>query len=361
MAEKIRVAILGQGRSGRDIHGACLSKHEKYELAAIADVDEYRRARAKAEYGCETVEDYRVFLERNDIDLIVNALPSHFHVPVTLEFLRKGKSVLCEKPAAATAAEVDNLLLTAKSTNAGLYFFQNSRFANWFTQTREVLASGVLGRIVEIKLRYSSFGRRWDWQTLQCNNGGSLRNTGPHPMDQAVVLMNNPAMPEIFCHFDRVNTWGDAEDFVKVIMRVPRGPVVDLEISSCDCFPGPTLSIQAQYGSLRADRGSVTWRYFNPKTAPPQKLTRTPIEKPDGTPSYCVEKLEWTEKTAGAEDGAPAIGAQPPDAPTETLYSKLYAHIKEGAEYEITGEQVRQQIAIMEKCHQMYPLTRLTE
>jgi predicted dehydrogenase len=266
-----------------------------------------------------------------------------------------------EKPAAGSVSEIDRLVLTAKSTGANLYFFQNSRFASWFAISREVLASGVLGRPVQFKLRYSSFGRRWDWQTLQRNNGGSLRNTGPHPMDQAVVLMGNAAMPEIFCHFDRVNTWGDAEDFVKVIMRVPRGPVVDLEISSCDCYPGPILSVQAQYGTLRADRESVTWRYFDPKTAPPQKLTHAPIEKPDGTPSYCVEKLEWTEKTAEIGDGAPAIGAQPPDAPTETLYNKLYAHIAEGAEYEITGEQVRQQIAIMERCHQIYPLSRLLE
>ena len=40
-------------------------------------------------------------------------------------------------------------------------------------------------------------------------------------MDQAVVLMNNAAMPEIFCHFDCVNTWGDAEDFVTYLPEQP--------------------------------------------------------------------------------------------------------------------------------------------
>lgn len=359
MPNQIRTAILGQGRSGRDIHGALLSKHENYHIVGVSDIDESRRNRAKADYGCEVTADYRDFLNRDDIDLVVNALPSPQHAPVTMEFSRHGKSVLCEKPAAATAAEADNMAMTAKANNAGLYFFQNSRFLQWFTIVREVLASGVLGRVAQYKLRYNGFNRRWDWQTLQSMTAGSLLNTGPHPMDMAVVLMNNTAMPEIFCHFDRVNTWGDAEDFVKVLMRVPGGPLVDMEILSCDRFPGPILSIQAQYGSLKADANAVTWHYYDPKTAPAQKLVRTPIQNPDGTPAYCREQLDWTEKTVDTSEGAPSLGAQPPGGPAETLYNNLYAHITQGAKFEITTEQVRQQIAIMEECHRLYPLTRM--
>jgi len=359
MSKQIRVAILGQGRSGRDIHGAHLSTNDSYRIVAVSDVDESRRNRAVSEYGCEVVADYSSLFGREDIDLVVNALPSQLHVSVTLEFLKQGMSVLCEKPIAPTAKDLDMMVMTAKANGAGLYFFQNSRFVQWFTIVREVLASGVLGRVAQYKLRYNAFGRRWDWQTLQSMTAGSLRNTGPHPMDMAVVLMNSSALPEVFCHFDRVNTWGDAEDFVKVLMRVPNGPLVDLEIISCDRFPGPILSIQAQNGSLRADANSVTWHYFDPNTAPAQKLVRAPLQNPDGTPAYCREQLTWIEKTIDTNEGTPAIGAPPPGGPTELFYNKLHAHITTGAAFEITAAQVRQQIAIMEECHRQSPQTRM--
>src|SRR5262249_55531538 len=105
MMSIIRVAILGQGRSGRDIHGAHLSKDaERYRIVAVADPLEERRQRAQAEYGCETFADHRPLLERDDLDLVVNATPSRFHVPLTLEFLEAGFNTLCDKPLASPVA-----------------------------------------------------------------------------------------------------------------------------------------------------------------------------------------------------------------------------------------------------------------
>src|SRR5438105_2141143 len=63
----LRVAILGQGRSGRDIHGAHLSKDsERYRIAAVVDPLEERRTRAEKEYGCDTYPDHRALFERED-------------------------------------------------------------------------------------------------------------------------------------------------------------------------------------------------------------------------------------------------------------------------------------------------------
>ena len=47
----LRVAILGQGRSGRDIHGAHILKDERFKVCAIVDPLADRRSRAMQEYG----------------------------------------------------------------------------------------------------------------------------------------------------------------------------------------------------------------------------------------------------------------------------------------------------------------------
>src|SRR5579872_6591273 len=187
--DTIRAAIIGQGRSGRDIHGAYMSKDtERFRIVAVVDPLSERRERARAEYGCDTYPDHTPLLERDDLDLVVNAAPSRFHVPLSLTFLEAGFNVLCEKPLASTAADVDRLIAAAQKSGKMLAIFQQSRFAPYFRQVREVIASGVLGDIVQVSIAFNGFSRRYDWQTLTREMGGNLLNTGPHPLDQALQL-----------------------------------------------------------------------------------------------------------------------------------------------------------------------------
>src|SRR5512143_1678811 len=101
----IRAAIIGQGRSGRDIHGAYLSKDtDRVRIAAVVDPLPERRQRAAVAYACDTYDDYTQLLGRTDLDIVVNASPSRFHVPISLALLESGHNVLCEKPLASRAA-----------------------------------------------------------------------------------------------------------------------------------------------------------------------------------------------------------------------------------------------------------------
>lgn len=354
--KKLKVAILGQGRSGRDIHGRSLScMTDMYEIAATVDLLSERRERSKKEYGCETYEDYRCLFERKDIDLIINALPSHLHPPVTLEFIDKGFNIVCDKPLARKASEVDTLIAAAEKSGKLFSIFQQSRYAPHFMKIREVINSGVLGRIIQISIRYNGFQRRWDWQTLQEFNGGSLLNTGPHPLDHALQLFGTDVMPEIFCAMDRVNTYGDAEDYVKLILRGQDRPVIDLEIASCSALPTYMFEIYASNGSLRSNGSKVEWKYFKPEEAPEQKLIKTPLEKEDGTPSYCSEQLVWYEELAD-------LSEQAKDSfkfMTTKYYTMIHKVMTEGAQLEITPQQVRQQIAVIEEAHRQNPLSRM--
>ena len=369
--KKIKVEILGQGRSGRDIHSAALRNSEmqgKYQIAAIVEPIEARRNRAKTECGCQTYREYtELFGKEGEIDLVVNATPSHFHVPITLDLLKHGFNVLCEKPFARTPQEVDQMIETAKKESRVLAVFQQSRYGAAYREIKRIIASGVLGRIVQISFSYSGFARRWDWQTLQEYNAGSLYNTGPHPVDQLLELLNYDGMPDIRCYMDRVNTFGDAEDYVKLVMTAPDRPIIDLEISSCNPYPKFSYSIQAQYGGLCGDTSRLDYKYYVKESAPAQKLTREPIEHPDGTPAYCGEKLEWVEKfwdasgnSKNAESsGSSYVPSAPREEPTSAFYNMLYAHMADNAPLEITPQQVRQQIAVIEECHRQNPMSSI--
>lgn len=354
MSRVLKVGIIGQGRSGYSIHAATIKElPEYYRIAAVSDMDEANRQRAVNEFGCDAYADYKNLLERKDLDLIVNASPSHLHVPLTEEFLSHGFNVLCEKPLARKAEEVDRLIATAERTGAKLTIFQQSRFNPAFRKIMEVIRSGKLGRVIQARVAYNNFQRRWDWQTLQVNNGGNLLNTGPHPLDQCLQILGSDTMPDVFCKMDRVNTFGDAEDYVKIILKKDGHPLIDLEISSCDALPLGMYHIQGQYGTISGDQSRLKIRTFDPEKAPKQRLIREPLKNPDGSPAYCSEVLPWEE-----EEWVAPEGYRFSDMALE-FYRRLYKTLVNGEPLEVTPEQVRLQIAVIEECHRQNPLPRL--
>jgi len=349
--DKLRVAIIGQGRSGRDIHGQYFRSdaNKHYEVVAVVDRIEHRRVRAASEYGCDVYADYKELFERNDIDLVVNSTFSCDHYPVALDLLNHGFHVVSEKPFAVHTAECDELIAAARKNNVMLCIFQQSHFAPYYRRIREILASGVLGRIAEVKIQFSGWGRRWDWQCSQRFGGGCLRNTGPHPMEQALDLLDSDEMPMIASRLDLMNSYGDAEDFAKVLLILPGKPVVDLEISSCNRYADFTYLIQGSFGTLKATTDHVEYQYYLPSEAPERRLTLQPLEGDGGVPVYCTEELHWYKES---ED----MNGTAFNAAVDAYYTNIFEHLTEGKPLIIRPEKIRQLVAVMEEIHRQNPL-----
>jgi predicted dehydrogenase len=229
--------------------------------------------------------------------------------------------------------------------------FQQSRFANYFLKVKEVIASGVLGRIVHVGIQFNGFARRWDWQCCLDFNGGNLANTGPHPVDQALNILDAYDKElEIFCKMDRCNTFGNAEDYVKLIVTAPDRPLIDLDITSCDAYPSYTYKVEGTNGTLKGSMAHIDWKYFKPEEAPEQKLIRTPLYVDEAQmPAYCGEKLTWYEESWDGDPQAPFIAA------VQTYYDQIYELLLNGREHDIKLFQVRQQLDLIRKCHEMNP------
>lgn len=358
----IRVAIAGQGRSGYGIHAACLRQMpDRYAIVAAADQLEERQRDAEREFGARVYADWTGLLADGGFDLFVNALPTPLHVPATLAALAAGKHVLCEKPMAATTAEFDAMMDAARRNNRLLVPFQNNRLQPFFEKIQEVIASGVLGKLVYIRSTWGSFARRWDWQTLQKNSGGSLLNTGPHAIDQALVLFGDERTPRVFCRMDCNNPFGaDAEDHCTVTLYDPerRAPQIDIVISAYLAYSqGDRYTVNGAFGGLSGGETRLRWRYFDPAKAPKQAMWNWSVDR-----QYPREELPWVEaswsleeKPAGTVSGYTLRSM--PSGPRR-IYENVHAVLTAGAALEITPDQVRRQIAILEECHRQNPLPR---
>lgn len=343
----VNVGIAGLGRSGWNIHARLLRNlKDMFKVVAVLDAIPARLEEAAKDFGCRTYTEYPAMLADKDVELVVVAMPSHLHAPYTIQALEAGKAVVCEKPMATCLVDADKMIATARKTGKFLTIFQNYRYQPHYWKLREVIASGKLGRIVMIKIAVHSFSRRWDWQTLQEYGGGSLNNTGPHFLDMALQLMGDRD-PQVFCHLERTQTLGDADDHVKVILRAKGAPMVDLEISSTCAYPQEMWLVMGTCGGLAGKPSGLRWKYFDPKALPPRTVDRNPT--PDR--SYNTETIPWQpEETWDAKEGA---------GPGENgFYRDVYAALREGKPAPVTPESVRRQIAVLEECHRQCPLDR---
>ena len=352
--KRLKIALLGQGRSGRDIHGEYFLKDEAkelFEVVAVVDKMEARREKAKQEFGCDVYEDYTELFGREDIDLVTNATMSHTHYSITKDLLEHGFNVVSEKPMAKYALEAEQLIKAAKENKVMLAPFQNSRFAPYYTRIKEILASGKLGKIHHIKIAFSSYSRRWDWQCSNRMYAGALLNTGPHPMDQAIDLLDMDTLPNVHSVKKIINSNGDGEDFVKVDLTAPGKPLIEVEVSCVDGYSDYFYKIGGDRGCLKANMGSLKWKYFDEIPLP--DLNLEPMTKEDGvTPSYCVDNLTWNEFEETLEGDAMSVGVP-------KFYQNVYNHLVNGEELVVKTEQVLQQIRVMELVHAQNPLPTL--
>lgn len=348
----INVAIIGQGRSGRDIHGLYFRSpaNTHFKVVAVVDALEERRERAKAEYGCDVYADYRSLFTRSDIDLVVNSTFSHMHTPITVDLLNHGFNVICEKPFAKTYEDGCRAIHAAQRNGKMLNVFQQSRFAPYYQKIKEIIAEGKLGEIAQINIRFSGFQRRWDWQTSKAYAGGGVRNTGPHPLDQAMDLLGFPENVTVFSRLGRYNVSGDADDYAKILLSVPGKPLIDVEISSCDAYSPYTYKIMAKNGSLRATMSRIEYKYIIPSEEPPRPLIMEPLFTAERTPSYCRETLTWHEEAVDLQGNAF-------NSAVEEYYAMIYDHLTCGTPMAITPEQVLTQLKVIDMIHAQNPLS----
>lgn len=318
----IRIAVAGLGRAGWGMHPTELEGKEKmFAMAAGCDVVKERRDRFAARFGCPVYRDYDAMLKDPNIELVSIATRSPDHVPHTLAALKAGKYVFLEKPIALSYAEAKKLKPAAAKAKGKLFIRHNRRFEPGFLHVREIIASGILGEVYQIKLARVSYSRRDDWQTLKKCGGGQLLNWGPHIIDHALQFLESP-LASVWGDLKCVAAAGDAEDHVKVIVRGKNGRTVDLEISGGAAVPLPEYVVWGTKGGLVLKGDEIQLRYLDPKKklAPRRAKAGTP-DQSFGTP----EKLPWVEKT---------LKVKPKKS--YDIWDELYKAIREKKRFPIT-------------------------
>jgi len=143
---RITLGGIGMGGRGSGDTGQ-LMKDKRVELLAVCDV-KYSALGAWEKRGYRGYADYRELLERDDIDMIMCGTPDHWHAQVTIDAMKAGKDVFCEKPLSLTIREGRKMVETARAY--GRVFSSGSqRVIGDYGRLACAARSGRYGKILE--------------------------------------------------------------------------------------------------------------------------------------------------------------------------------------------------------------------
>lgn len=323
MTQPIKIGIVGLGRAGWGMHCKELQgREDKFEVVAACDILPERRARMAERYGCRVYENIADLIADPDMELVDIATRSNDHYAHASAALASGKHVLVEKPMCASYAEAVQLRDdAARSPGGQLFVRHNRRFDPDFLHVQDIIASGILGDVYEIRLARHGYQRRDDWQTIKQFGGGQLLNWGPHVVDHALRFLRSPVVSQ-YSDLKRVAAVGDAEDHLKIVLKGANGRIVDLEISGGVALGAPTYQVFGTRGSLILAGKEVALKYLDPA------VTLAPREANPGTPGETFgnrEALPWIEETVPVRSGDNYI-----------IWDHLYAAIHDSAPFPVT-------------------------
>ncbi len=354
--EKLKVAIIGQGRSGRNIHGRhFLSEaNTQFDVVAVVDAIEYRREKAAREFGCKVFETYQeLFALKDEIDVVVNASYSQLHYPITMDLLNHGFNVVVEKPFGANYEEAMDMVNTAQRNGVQLFVFQQSVLVDTINFMKDAIDTKKIGELVTIDLKYNNFAHRYDWQTLQCCVAGGLYNTAPHPIGIAMHLLGEWDNAKL-CYSDLrcINTMGDSDDYARIILERPDGVSAEIEVSSTDLTAPPHYKIQGTMGSLVMNvAGKYTLTYTVKEEQDIKPLQFASLADENGDPIYCQEKVE-----KHVESGT--LSADPFASGSARFYNAVYDTLANGKAFIIDPANIANVVRVIDEAHKANPMTK---
>lgn len=184
MKNYIGICLIGAGRAGL-IH-AINFKSKVSGAKIVAVVDPNKQAALDA---CRKLDitryylDYKDALKNPEIDAVVIASPTAYHMEIAVGSAKAGKHILCEKPMAMNEYECEEMIKYTRNNNVKLQIGFMRRFDESFIQAKEVIDSGEIGDVVLVKslTRGPSVPQSWMYDIEKSN--GPLAEVNSHDID----------------------------------------------------------------------------------------------------------------------------------------------------------------------------------
>lgn len=215
--KNIRFGIIGYGAqgktyasilTGKSVPGMGLLPAPKYcSLTAISDISSRPAKEFGKASGIAIFNDWKELIDQKACDAIILTVPHFLHPEITLYALEHGMHVLCEKPAAVRASDVEKMIAASKRhPDLTFALMLNQRLNPIYQKIKQMIGSGELGEIrrsswiINTWWRPDSYYQSSSWRgTWKGEGGGLLVNQAPHQLDLWSWLCGQPVKLYAIC------------------------------------------------------------------------------------------------------------------------------------------------------------------
>lgn len=206
----VKAGLIGIGGMGRG-HLANLvrftNEGEIIKLVAACDIDPARFENGErkfnidiggdaidfSKFACYT--DYEEMIEKEELDMVIIALPTYMHKDATLKCLDKGINVLCEKPMGLNPEECEIMMAKAKEVGKRLMIGQVLRFWGEYEVLKEYVDNKTYGEVTGAYFFRGGSLPVWcyeGWLFKRECGGGATHDQHVHDVDMVNYLFGLP-------------------------------------------------------------------------------------------------------------------------------------------------------------------------
>ena len=196
------IAIIGCGRIANFAHLPALSKMEDVRIKYACDLIIEKANAVVEKYGAEqAITDYKVALADPEVQTVFVLTPNYAHYVITMDALKAGKNVMCEKPITVNYALSKEMADEAEKQGKLLNIGVCNRFQESVCRIAEMNKRGELGNIYHV---YCSFrahrsipGLGGSFTNKKESGGGVLIDWGVHYLDLILYILGGAELKTV--------------------------------------------------------------------------------------------------------------------------------------------------------------------
>lgn len=260
----VRIGLIGGGGIANAHLGGYATIPDRAKVTAVADAVPETLAQRVEQLGATGYSDFTELVKDPDVDAVDICLPHHLHKPAIIAAAEAGKHILCEKPLCLTAEEAREVRDAVAKAGVTLMCAHNQLFMPAVAKAKEVIDSGALGTVYEVRTTDSFFNdfdpESMGWRAKAATSGGGeYIDTGYHPTYLLMHLSGGKPVEAFSMMSTHRLTFMEGEDSAQVLVRFDNGSVGQLVTSwAYQAAPGTDrFSVVGEKGSLSSDGSTL--------------------------------------------------------------------------------------------------------
>lgn len=203
--DKTVIAVIGCGRIARDAHFPAFSKMENIRVKYACDliIEKADAMKEKYDFIENTITDYSVALSDPEVEVVFVLTPNYAHYTVTMDAIKAGKHVFCEKPITVNYPLSCEMAGAANKAGLMLNIGVCNRYHSSVEMLRELNEKGEFGNIYHVYCSFRSFrsipGLGGAFTTKAQSGGGVLIDWGIHFLDLILYILGGAQLKTVTC------------------------------------------------------------------------------------------------------------------------------------------------------------------